>query len=545
MYDSLATYAFKLVLSNWSIESTHTLVPGVDNSNKWVVLCSGNKGWMNYGDQAIVYRAYHLFRSYGIPEDHIIVFHYDDIAYNSENPTPGVVINEIGGPNVYKGVPKDYTGEDVNPKNNRFAKLSIYVDTCYSGSMFNKILPDNINVYATSSSNPTELSWFWNYDDKLRTYISSFFANNWLVNDEENDLDKETLQKQFEYFKQHSVVNYTKDHTTHPIHAQQYGDLSISKLTVSQFLGHKPKGQTNTVTKWEQNNDAVNKWDVSLDLLQRRIDETEDIDEKNGYLQELENLYKGRQYVDNHMTEYVNSIQHLMPNIATNAILHTKQELNNRHCYRQLVDTFHENCFDLTKNFLAVLKGNETLEKSGKKVVKSGPNDHVFVYLMDHGGHRSMFDKLLPTDINVYAITATKPDELGWFCYHDAKVYKTYLATFFAVNWLVDSEGHDPKVESLEQQYEYIKAKNNFTMDGTVHTQHAQQYGDLSIANLHLSEFLGTKKSSRMHMNSLPLDMNGQEFVSFRDVAIRVLEKNIESTDNISLKLGYIISNDF
>jgi len=57
-------------------------------------------------------------------------------------------------------------------KNNRFAKLSIYVDTCYSGSMFNKILPDNINVYATSSSNPTELSWFWNYDDKLHTYIS-------------------------------------------------------------------------------------------------------------------------------------------------------------------------------------------------------------------------------------------------------------------------------------------------------------------------------------------------------------------------------------
>ncbi|CAG2163271.1 unnamed protein product [Oppiella nova] len=370
------------------------LVPGVDNSNKWVVLCSGSNGWGNYGDQAIVYRAYHLFRSYGIPEDHIIVFHYDDIAYNSENPTPGVVINEIGGPNVYKGVPKDYTGEDVNPKtflkviqgdkelanqgkkvvksgpndhvflyfgdhgspnmvifsngvlhadelnnafismhkNNRFAKLSIYVDTCYSGSMFHKILPDNINVYATSSSNYTELSWFWNYDDKLHTYISSFFANNWLVNDEENDLDKETLQKQFEYFKEHSIVNYTQYHTTHPIHAQQFGDLSISKLTVSQFLGHKPKGQTNTVTKSEQNNDAVNKWDVSLDLLQRRIDETEDIDEKNGYLQKLENLYKGRQYVDKHMTEYVNSIQHLMPNIATNAILHTKQELNNRHC---------------------------------------------------------------------------------------------------------------------------------------------------------------------------------------------------------------------
>ncbi|CAG2173457.1 unnamed protein product, partial [Oppiella nova] len=39
-----------------------------------------------------------------------------------------------------------------------------------------------------------------------------------------------------------------------------------------------------------------------------------------------------------------------MPNIATNAILHTKQELNNRHCYQQLVDTFHQNCFNLNQN---------------------------------------------------------------------------------------------------------------------------------------------------------------------------------------------------
>ncbi|CAG2175540.1 unnamed protein product [Oppiella nova] len=68
------------------------------------------------------------------------------------------------------------------------------------------------------------------------------------------------------------------------------------------------------------------------------------------YTQELQNLMKFREYVDNVLYEYVNSIQHLMPNIATNAILHTKQELNNRHCYRQLVDTLHENCFNLNQN---------------------------------------------------------------------------------------------------------------------------------------------------------------------------------------------------
>ena len=33
------------------------------------------------------------------------------------NPSPGVVINRPGGPNVYTGVPKDYTGNDVTPDN--------------------------------------------------------------------------------------------------------------------------------------------------------------------------------------------------------------------------------------------------------------------------------------------------------------------------------------------------------------------------------------------------------------------------------------------
>ena len=38
------------------------------------------------------------------------------------------------------------------------------------------------------------------------------------------------------------------------------------------------------------------------------------------------------------------------------------------------------------QNFLGILKGDEKLEKAGKKVVKSGPNDRIFVYLDDHGG---------------------------------------------------------------------------------------------------------------------------------------------------------------
>jgi hypothetical protein len=39
--------------------------------------------------------------------------HYDDIADSPANPRPGVVINSPNGSDVYAGVPKDYTGDQV------------------------------------------------------------------------------------------------------------------------------------------------------------------------------------------------------------------------------------------------------------------------------------------------------------------------------------------------------------------------------------------------------------------------------------------------
>ncbi|CAL5396808.1 unnamed protein product [Camellia sinensis] len=38
---------------------------------------------------------------------------YDDIAQKEENPRPGIIINSPYGDDVYKGVPTDYTAENV------------------------------------------------------------------------------------------------------------------------------------------------------------------------------------------------------------------------------------------------------------------------------------------------------------------------------------------------------------------------------------------------------------------------------------------------
>lgn len=56
--------------------------------------------------QADICHAYQILRKGGLSDENIIVFMYDDIAYDKNNPRPGVIINKPNGNDVYKGVPK-------------------------------------------------------------------------------------------------------------------------------------------------------------------------------------------------------------------------------------------------------------------------------------------------------------------------------------------------------------------------------------------------------------------------------------------------------
>ena len=55
----------------------------------WAVLVAGSNGYFNYRHQADICHAYQILRRNGIPDERIIVMMYDDIAHNTNNPTPG------------------------------------------------------------------------------------------------------------------------------------------------------------------------------------------------------------------------------------------------------------------------------------------------------------------------------------------------------------------------------------------------------------------------------------------------------------------------
>ncbi|KAK2407251.1 vacuolar-processing enzyme [Trifolium repens] len=84
---------------------------------KWGFLVAGSREFENYRHQADVCHAYHVLKDGGLRDENIIVMMYDDIAFNARNPSPGHIYNRPNGPDVYAGVPKDYTGKDVNVQN--------------------------------------------------------------------------------------------------------------------------------------------------------------------------------------------------------------------------------------------------------------------------------------------------------------------------------------------------------------------------------------------------------------------------------------------
>ncbi|QQP52126.1 Uncharacterized protein FKW44_004157, partial [Caligus rogercresseyi] len=79
---------------------------------------------------------------------------YDDIAFNDANPTPGKIINKPKGRNVYKGVPKDYTGNEVRP--------SVFLNESH-----NSTEEDNVFVYFSDHGGPGILGFPSDYLDAL------------------------------------------------------------------------------------------------------------------------------------------------------------------------------------------------------------------------------------------------------------------------------------------------------------------------------------------------------------------------------------------
>ncbi|CAH1434804.1 unnamed protein product [Lactuca virosa] len=278
------------------------------NSSIWAILVAGSKGYDNYRHQADVCHAYQILTKGGLKDENIIVFMYDDIANNPSNPRPGVIINNPKGSDVYAGVPKDYTGKSVTAANlyavllgnktavkggsgkvvasnhndkifiyysdhggagllgmpnmpfvyatdlinvlkimharNTYDEMVIYIEACQGGSIFQGLLPEDLNIYVTTASNSIEDSWATYCADtkppsppEFDTCLGDLYSISWMEDSESEDLRHETLEQQYLKVKKRTYNNNSYQGS----HVMEFGTLRINNETVSVYQGSTPR----------------------------------------------------------------------------------------------------------------------------------------------------------------------------------------------------------------------------------------------------------------------------------------------------------------
>jgi len=365
---------------------------------QWAVLVAGSNGYGNYRHQSDICHAYQILHNHGIPDSNIVVMMYDDIANNPSNPVKGNIINHVNGPNVYQNVPKDYTGRDVTPdnflkviqgqkpmggsgkvvkagpddhvfifysdhgatglvsfpvgiltvkqlndalkkmnENKQYGQLVFYMEACEAGSMFQNVLPDNINIFATTAANAVESSYACYYDSSRRAYLGDHYSVSWMEDSDVENLEEETLQTQFE------IVKKLVDDS----HVMEYGQMDIGTEVVGDFQGEQQPPKKITYQKMPK--DTVDSREVPVALLKRRLEEATSETEKAEILHELRQLLAKRQMVDAVMDQLVFHVssEH---RLSTETITKSKIQLRNLDCHETVSMTFHNTCFDLSSN---------------------------------------------------------------------------------------------------------------------------------------------------------------------------------------------------
>jgi len=114
--------------------------------------------------------------------------------YFADHGAPGLVAMPVGG---YLYANKLNSAVEFMHENKMFKEMVMYVEACESGSMFDKILKPDINVYAVSAANGKESSWgtYCYPDDKVNgkhigSCLGDLFSVNWM-----EDLDAAMTKK--------------------------------------------------------------------------------------------------------------------------------------------------------------------------------------------------------------------------------------------------------------------------------------------------------------------------------------------------------------
>jgi len=234
-------------------------------------------------------------------------------------------------------------------------------------------------------------------------------------------------------------------------------------------------------------------------------------------------------------------------------------------------------------SFINIITGNAAAMKGvgNGKVLNSTKDDNVFIFFTDHGGtgiiafpvgpyltsqrlnqalqtmnqkkmynklvfyleaceSGSMFEGLLPSNMNIYATTASNAVESSWGCYCppedvvNGKSLGSCLGDLYSVNWMEDSDavGMD---ETLSQQFATVKQKTD--------QSHVMDYGDKTWTNTKIGEFQGEKKAlADAATGKIPTSTKSQSIVESRDIPMHTFYYQYLRADKNNLQTSHALA---
>lgn len=388
---------------------------------KWAVLVAGSSGYGNYRHQADVCHAYQILKRGGLKEENIVVFMYDDIAKNVLNPRPGVIINHPKGKDVYAGVPKDYTRDQVTTENffavllgnktavtggsgkvidskpndhififysdhggpgilgmpnmpylyagdfikvlrekhasNSYSKMVIYVEACESGSIFEGLMPEDLNIYVTTAANAVENSW-GAYCPEMEpppppeyiTCLGDLYSVSWMEDSDAHDLKKETIKDQYEVVKNRTSNSNKSDRGSH---VMEYGDKTFKEEKLFLYQGFNP-ANANIANRliWPGPSAAVNQRDADILFMWKRYEQLNvGSEEKLRALMEIKETMAHRKHLDSSI-DFIGKLVFGFangPSVLEAARSPGQPLVDNWDCLKRMVRIFESQCGSLTQ----------------------------------------------------------------------------------------------------------------------------------------------------------------------------------------------------
>ncbi|CAL8100990.1 unnamed protein product [Calicophoron daubneyi] len=328
--------------------------------------------------------------------DHVITMAVDDIAFNVENTHKGEVYNDYNYVDVYGGVKIDYSGRDVTPENflkvlsgdnstgkrvvhstmedevfvfysdhgssnlirfceedlyskdliatlkrmhgnRQYKRMLLLIEACHSGSLFEGVLPEDIDVLAITATNSEEVSYatFCEPKDNLKTCLADVFSYTWMTAATEKDLRTFTVNKVF-YYLRRKIKN----------HPMIYGDKKIGSLPFGQFIsGVNVRNFTCTIRKSREIKDFIKSTEVHVVSMLKQLSNANSDEEKRLAEIELERILH-RKAVVQKTFDYLEEIaaQYEMNNLL---ITRTREEAVE--CFIEIHKSFKNHCFNIQK----------------------------------------------------------------------------------------------------------------------------------------------------------------------------------------------------